>query len=108
MVNQELAKMIPNAELCYELLIWLEQAYDCSIAFWLSLEKHNGSGVDIWVLATGSGTIFDRLTIPARVPRSRVLQAQEGNIYPALWSCLLALESEFYRFQRPKLDRPFP
>lgn len=106
MVDHELVVTIPTAVKCHALLTWLEDSYDVSIKFWISVEQHPSTGVDIWLYCTGSGDLFDRVPSNDRVLRSRILQADGGNIYRPLWYCLLTLDTLFSSIRMPRSLRP--
>lgn len=83
---------------CYMFLMHLEEHYDVSIKFWLSVEMPPTQGVQIWLYATGSGDIFDHMASGKGMARALVIQAQNGSVYPALWAVLTELESNFYTY----------
>jgi hypothetical protein len=93
----KLAGRIPTERNCCELLVLMEKEYDCCIKFWVDVRLQESGRYEIWLCAYGSGSIFDLLGDHYPVFRARVLSAQEGNLYPAMWSTLISMESSFRR-----------
>jgi len=42
--------------------------------------------------------VWDRADLDCFVGKARVLDADGGNIYKAIWACLLQLESRLHRY----------
>lgn len=95
MLTEAIRGAIATRKSVHEYLTEMENHYDCSIKFWISIEKPPDKEVSVYVYASGSGAVFDRLKSDRGVVHSRVLDAQQGSIYPALRACLLQLEFEF-------------
>jgi len=101
MLSDSVRGAIATRNSVYEYLCALEDFYDCSIKFWISIEKPPTEEVRTLVYASGSGSVFDRLKSDRGVVHSRVLDAQQGSVYPALRACLLQLEFEFVQVSEP-------
>jgi hypothetical protein len=106
MYDYRLANLPATAPRCYALLTWLEEAFDCSINFWLSVEKYGSGPPVFWLYAAGSGNVFDHPNFAGLVHRSRVLEAMDGSCFAALWQILIQLEAEFAALQVPRIERP--
>jgi len=89
--------IVPNRRACFDLLVLLENEYNCSIKLWLDANNPRGGEIGWTIYAAGSGFIWDHSDLDCYVGRSRVLDANDGNIYPALWSCLLQLHDKMKR-----------
>lgn len=107
----ELSKLggrIPTEKNCCQLLRLMEQEYDCCLKFWVDV-RMNGSGAnEIWLLAYGSGNVFDLLGDSYPVFRARILPVQEGSIYHAMWANLVSMESELRRVAKPRSSATHP
>lgn len=91
---QSVEQLIPNRVNCWALLTRIETNYEVSLKFWLDLRHLPGYEVETILYVTGSGHAFDYLPDNARPYSARILDAQGGDIYQALWSALRRLESD--------------
>lgn len=98
----------PLAVDCYALLLSIEDEYHVSIRFWIDLRKPVNGSVECWMYASGSGAIFDSMPNRDGVCASRILQTQNGNIYPALWTALSQLEFNFHKAGHGREVKPLP
>jgi hypothetical protein len=98
----------PTAKNCYDLLTLIEASYDCSLKFWLSIESPKEGLHEYWLYTSGSGDIFDRLGPTGGLAHSRVSEAWQGSIYPALWANLLDLESQFSKVMKAEMLATHP
>jgi len=102
------AGVVPTAQRCFELIEFIEREYTCRLAWWLTIRSDGEKNVKLTIFCSGSGNVFDAIPDAFGCTRAPVLQAQNGNIYPALWACLTQLESNFLeevgtRYRRPPL-----
>ena len=88
-------RIVATAQSCADQLDQVEREYQVSINFWLKVNKNTGGPVEIELLASGSGDVFDLVPMHHGVVRSRVLVADAGSVYPALQSCLSQLATNF-------------
>ena len=86
---------------CHVFLMAVEDHYHVSIRFWLDIRKPEAGSVECWVCAAGSGTLFDNLPAGMGIFKARVLNAQGGNIYPAMWTVIAHLENHLFSFGSP-------
>ena len=98
--------IVPNRRACFDLLILIEQEYNCSLKMWLDANNPRGGEIGWTVYCAGSGGIWDNADLDCYVGKARVLDADGGNIYRAIWSCLLSLESCLHRAVMEKVP-PF-
>ena len=94
-----LEHIVPNRQACFDLLDLVESEYNVSIKFWLDANNTRGGEIGWSVYCVGSGGIWDYLDGAGTVGKARILDADGGNIYPAIWSALLQLESHFHRMK---------
>ena len=101
--------IIPSRSTCFDLLCLLENEYNCSLKLWLDCNNPRGGEIGWTVYCAGSGAVWDHDDIEHFVAKARVLDAQNGNLYAAVWSCLIQLESKFRRLARDlEENRPSP
>lgn len=89
--------IVPNRRACFDLLVLIESEYNCSIKLWLDANNPRGGEIGWTIYACGSGGIWDRHDLDCIVGKARVLDADGGDIYRAIWACLRQLESCFHR-----------
>jgi len=77
---------------CFDFMCELEDYYSISLKFWLSWSPDPGGEPALILHLSGSGQVFDDLLPAKGRTMSRVVDAQEGSIYPAMWSTLIQLD----------------
>lgn len=90
-----LGGIVPNRRACFDLLILIENEYNCSIKLWLDANNPRGGEIGWSVYACGSGGIWDHPDVDCLVGRARVLDAENGDLYRAVWACLVQLADRF-------------
>jgi hypothetical protein len=93
----QLEGIIPNRTACFELMCLLENEYNCTLKLWLDANNPRGGEIGWYVYCAGTGSVFDHDDVSHFIAKSRVLDAHNGSLYSAVWSCLLQLESKFRR-----------
>ncbi len=89
--------IIPNRRACFDLLVLLENEYNVSLNMWLDANNPRGGEIGWTVYVVGSGHIYDLDSATGILGEARVLDADGGNIYRAIWSALRSLESKLHR-----------
>jgi hypothetical protein len=105
MFDHNLAQVVASAGKCHEFLTWLEEAYDVSIGFWISLESYGSGPPVFWLYAGGSGAVFDHPRYAGLVHRSRVLESLENSLSESCWQILMQLDAEMSAIAVPRIAR---
>lgn len=108
MLLTKLEGIVPNRRACFDLLCLLENEYNCSIKLWLDANNPRGGEIGWTVYAAGSGFVWDHSDLDCYVGRSRVLDSDGGNVYPAIWSCLRQLADKLGKMDMSRLDSAHP
>lgn len=100
--------IIPTARTCYDLLVFIEKEYQCSIKFWVTVTLKPGGRVEYTLFAYGSGAVFDILPDGNAMCSSAILQSEGGNIYAPMWACLTNLETHLLQWIGTAYSPPSP